>query len=360
MSAKIRIGIVLMATALLALPLACTQKQQSSGEPVTDVAAADKPAQAAAPAAGPSTPRTPDQVLDQLLGTWDCEATVYEGPDARERHLTTRSTFARVLGGKFLQETNQDSDNNSGMTLYNYDPSRQCYRSQFFGSSIGAPNPTTGTWNEAARTLDWTAPGDYPTAIQHRFISGNAWEVTCVVKDPAGNTVFRGEYKVTRAKDQSPVLLSEAGATGTPLPPEQKALENFIGKWRTTYTYLKAEWTPEETGGSAVMTDRWVLGGRFLQEQSEHADNASNMVMFTYDDKQRSYRAWWFGSNGQANESAGTWDPGARTFTWTGNAQPVATSHHRFVNGGAMEWDVLIKNDQGAALLQMEGKASKE
>ena len=328
----------------------------------------EKEGQGAEPAAaGQSAARSPQEVLDQFLGTWDCDATLYEGPNASGRSIATRSTFARVLGGRFVQENSRDSENNASITLYTYDESKQCYRSSFFSSSIGHPEPTTGRWNETARTLDWTTSGNgYTTTIQHRFLNENAWEATCEVMDPAGVKSFHGEYKVTRAKDPTPVILSEAGNTGGPLPLGLAPLGNFVGKWRDTYTYTfpKAGGPPDTKEGSSLMTSRWVLGGRFLQAQFERADNTSDQLILTYDDKQRCYLASWFGSMGASNESTGTWDPATRTLAWTAKSEPSAkaftTSFYRFMDSGVMEWGIQIMSDQGATLMQAEGKATKE
>lgn len=155
--------------------------------------------------------------------------------------------------------------------------------------------------------------------------------------------------------------LSAAFAADEPLSPEQKELNRFLGAWRTTYTISKSEWTPEDLSGGASMTFSRVLGDRFVEEQSQHADGKSNRAMYTYDEKQQSYRAWWFSSIGQANESVGEWDPGTKSFTWKILPKPgersTTTTRHQFSDANTMIWSVLVTGDDGKTLFQMKGKA---
>lgn len=355
MNGNIRSFLIIGLTMTALLPLACKPLPNSTGQSSAGTAAA-------VPANQP-TPNTPDQVLDQLLGTWDCNATVWEGANAPARNLTTRSTFTRILGGKFVQETCQDSDNNSSMTLFCYDPSRQYYRSQFFGSSIGAPNPTTGTWNETARTLDWSAPGDYPTTIRHRFISDNAWEATCVVKDSAGNTVFRGEYKVTRAKDQSPVVLSEAGATGGPLPTELKVLDQLLGTWRQETIIRRAKWSPEAKQATGTYTFRRILGGRYVLETGEDA-LGSALLLYTYDSKRGCYLGWVFNSNsgGPYAPASARWNEARHVlefFEFPEKDGHNRSSEMRFMDNGTIVSTYGVKDAAGETLCDIEFKMTR-
>jgi hypothetical protein len=160
------------------------------------------------------------------------------------------------------------------------------------------------------------------------------------------------------------VLLGAAARAypaGPPLSPEQKALDKFLGTWRTSYKVPKAEWTPEERHGTAELTYSRVLGGSFVQEKGEHSDKSSSILMYTYDTERKCYRGWWFSSTGQTAESTGKWDAEAKTFTWTSSGtQPfTTTSRHRFVNDNSFEWDVVVKDGKDKVLFRMEGKAAR-
>jgi hypothetical protein len=137
---------------------------------------------------------------------------------------------------------------------------------------------------------------------------------------------------------------------------EQKVLDKFVGDWRTTYKCPRSEWTPQETSGSAELNTARVVGGRYIQEKSEHDDNTSGSSILTYDEQRKCYRSWWFSSTGQMSESSGQWDAGSRTMTWTSTRDDVtSTTKHRFVDNDNAEWSVAVKDSRGKIYLRIEG-----
>jgi hypothetical protein len=140
--------------------------------------------------------------------------------------------------------------------------------------------------------------------------------------------------------------------------PEQKVLDQWGGKWRTTYKLPKAEWTPVEKTGTAELTTTRVVGGRFVQEKSEHSDKSSGSLIFTYDAQKKCYRGWWFSSAGNSNESTGEWDDRTKTMTWMSKQEAITTTTtHRVVDADNTEWAVLVKDGAGKSLFRMEGKS---
>ena len=140
--------------------------------------------------------------------------------------------------------------------------------------------------------------------------------------------------------------------------PEQKVLDKWVGSWRTTYKYPKAEWTPEEKTGTSEHTTSRVIGGRFIQEKSEHSDKTSGSLIVTYDAQKNSYRSWWFSSAGYTSESSGDWDAVTQTMTWTAKQDGnTTTTKHRFLDDDNAEWAVLVKSGSGKILFGMEGKS---
>lgn len=144
-------------------------------------------------------------------------------------------------------------------------------------------------------------------------------------------------------------------------PPGRQVLDRFLGSWRTDYTLPKAEWTPVELSGSADLMFRRVLGGRFIQEQATHADGKEGSVMYTYEEAQNRYRAWWFSSTGDTSESSGEWDGDSKTLTWTAvqgaEAGFTTTSSHHFLDDRHFEWSVAVRDRAGTVLFRMDGKA---
>lgn len=159
------------------------------------------------PATGSSTPilsQTAEQkVLDRFLGTWNEEKIEYKAKwTPEEKHTTRTCNFTRILDGKFVQQTVEDSEKNSGLQLITFDEQRKCYRFWNFGSNIGGPEaPRSANWNEEARTFelfDFPASGGPKPTCQIHFVSDNETDTVYMVQDPAGETLYRTEFKMTR------------------------------------------------------------------------------------------------------------------------------------------------------------------
>ncbi len=64
--------------------------------------------------------------------------------------------------------------------------------------------------------------------------------------------------------------------------PEQKVLDMWLGRWRSTYMQPKTEGAAEEKSGTAELSISRVVGGQFVRENSEHSDNTTGSVTSTY------------------------------------------------------------------------------
>jgi Protein of unknown function (DUF1579) len=157
-------------------------------------------------------------------------------------------------------------------------------------------------------------------------------------------------------------LATSAFSADLPLDsPEQKVLDKWVGRWRTSYKLPKAEWTPEEKTGTAELTTSRVVGGRFVQDRSEHSDKTSTSSIFTYDAAKKCYRGWWFSSTGHTSESTGKWDGDSKTMTWNsvGEAAFTTTVRYHFVDDDHTEWDVTVKDPTGKLLYRLEGTSGR-
>lgn len=141
--------------------------------------------------------------------------------------------------------------------------------------------------------------------------------------------------------------------------PEQKVLDRSVGNWRATYKVSKAEWTPEERLGTAEISTSRVVGGRFVQEKSEHSDKTSGSTIVTYDAQKRQYRGWWFSSAGHySSEISGNWDPVKKTMTWTSTQDGLTTTtDYRFIDNDNIEWVVSVKDGDGKTFYRMDGRS---
>ena len=101
-----------------------------------------------------------------------------------------------------------------------------------------------------------------------------------------------------------------------------------------------------------------MVGGKFVQEQSEHSDRTSGSLIFTYDAQKKKYRVWWFSSEEYASEGTGAWDAVTNTMTWTSKQDGnTTTTKHRFIDDNHIEWAVLVKDGTSKILLRMDGKS---
>jgi hypothetical protein len=140
--------------------------------------------------------------------------------------------------------------------------------------------------------------------------------------------------------------------------PEQKVLDKWLGNWKATYKIPAADWNPVEKTVTAEVATTRVVGGRFVQELSEHSDKSSGMVMITYDSQQYRYRLWWFSSTGMTAEYRGKWDDDSQTMTWdaVGLVGATATMTSHFADDDHEEWNLTVKDAAGKTVLSMEGK----
>jgi Protein of unknown function (DUF1579) len=148
-----------------------------------------------------------------------------------------------------------------------------------------------------------------------------------------------------------------------PVPAEKRAiLDQLRGKWRVDATVFKSEWVPEQHKLTGNDTAEWKLGGRILEWRGEASDGNSTIGVFLYDTVRQSFRHWFFGSNGAANETTGEWDAASKTLTWKGdlgNGLSIAATY-RFTGENSFESKVLVTGADGKAYFHLEGKAVRQ
>lgn len=134
------------------------------------------------------------------------------------------------------------------------------------------------------------------------------------------------------AKDKAPAA-DEAEAvkkweTATTPGAEHKALEPLAGEWNiVSKMWTAADAPPMET--KATCTTRWILGGRFLQDDfaGEFMGKPMQGLGLTgYDNLKKKYTGLWIDSGGTAMfTSTGKASKNGRTFTFTGKMDDPMT-----------------------------------
>ncbi len=300
------------------------------------------------------------QALQHYAGTWDVVLT----SDANQKG---EATARWILGGRFLEQVgvmhSPDGKDVWYAALFTFDAEKKTYRSWTF-LSIGFTSQAEMTWDSNAKTMKSVTPPDangIRTTNTADFSQPGKERWRFIYTDRDGKQVGEMSGENTLCKDK-------ATPTAKPLTAkdleersaELKQLDRFLGTWKTEYRVPKAEWTPEEKSGSATMIFSRELGGQMVRERTKHSDGTENTFLMLFDSNRKQYRAWWFSSTGQFNNSTGQWDDAAKAFTWKQtDANGLASmAQHRFVND-KLDWTVLVENPQKVAMFRMEGSSSR-
>ncbi len=299
------------------------------------------------------------QVLQHYAGTWD----VVMDNVASKGKVTAKW----ILGGRFLEQAgvmhSPDGNDSWVTTLFTFDTQKMGYRSWTFVSN-GEFNQSEMTWDATAKTMKSvrqpnsngirsTNTADFSVAGKERWKFSDTDRDGQQVGEMSGVNTLRKEA----ASVAKPLAVKDSGDRSA----EQKRLDRFLGTWKTEYRLPKAEWTPEEKSGSATMVFTCELGGQMVRERTKHADGTENTFLTMFDPQQMQYRAWWFSSTGQFNNSTGSWDDAAKAFTWklSGPDGLTSTAQHRFV-GEKLDWTVLVENSEKIAMYRAEGTSVRD
>lgn len=154
---------------------------------------------------------------------------------------------------------------------------------------------------------------------------------------------------------------TKAKSSAPAKPPELKILERFAGTWDTKTTNKVAEWTPKEERTTGTTTNKWVLGGRFMQCQGKDSLGVEFIGKWTYDTQKKAYRTWFFNSAGTALEWSGTWDEDAKAFVVTNDLSNgiTGTLTMHVVDKDTVAWSSDAKDADGKVYHAMEGRWSR-
>jgi hypothetical protein len=304
------------------------------------------------------------RVLDRWLGQWGSRTT-YKPTESFPRAGTTLSSTnaAKILDGHFVQlHTTTEAGDEQFLTLIGYDESKAAYRLWIYLSN-GAAYERIGQWDDARSTLTLElvppAPGVTGTSV-YRFVDADTIEASLVVKNAAAEKTRDITDVMTRKGEQASADLP--GTVELPeLSPEQHLLDQYLGDWEQAVTLLPAAWTPRQIETTGTYTCTRILDGRFVHQKNLESDGTTHVHLYTYDANRKHYRRWYFNSSGHTSEATGTWDAAANTMTWqadTGNGV-TNTAITRFVDADTIEWNVIVKDQDGKLFFHGEGKSTR-
>jgi peroxiredoxin len=145
--------------------------------------------------------------------------------------------------------------------------------------------------------------------------------------------------------------------------PAMKVLARRLGEWTGEIIIRNAEWTPFEGKLKSQESVTPILGGRFIEERGKsQPGGGQSKLLATWDAALKTYRFWYFDSEGLTSEATGKWDEKKRTLTWTSTYEggSTATSVWKFVDDDTFTWDLLAKDKAGKVLLDMSGTSKRK
>ena len=177
---------------------------------------------------------------------------------------------------------------------------------------------------------------------------------------------MRSLFKTTTVAAVAVLLISglpgmAQEATTIQQSPESKVLERFVGTWKMDQTMKTAN--GREVKSTGFITQRLVMGGRYAEATSVSNPGEQQVLqLFTFDDKKRIYRSWFFNSNGQSSEWKGTWDNDSKTMTRTANLGRgnTGTATTRLVDDDTMEFALTGKHRDGRVFVEIRSTLTRQ
>ncbi len=144
---------------------------------------------------------------------------------------------------------------------------------------------------------------------------------------------------------------------GVTRSPQLALLGRRVGTWATETTIRPCVWFSEGSTSKGIETVRWVLGGQFTETNAKNlTTGVSSRSLVSFDRKSKTYRSWYFDSNGTfpQSKSVGTWDEATQTFTFVSSDDNMrSTTKLLLIGDDAAKWTGIWKNDEDQVLLDM-------
>lgn len=144
--------------------------------------------------------------------------------------------------------------------------------------------------------------------------------------------------------------------------PELAVLGSWVGEWTTEMSLIPSDpaQPSRELKGSASAT--WMVDGRFVRQEwrihaAEGISAVSGTTIMGYDEPSKTYRSWWFFSDGNTMSMTGIWDAASRKMTWTGEGSDMATTtvEAAFPEKSLEKWSIVFRDRAGKVNMRSEG-----
>ena len=161
------------------------------------------------------------------------------------------------------------------------------------------------------------------------------------------------------------LIFSPAARGEQPIKPEQKPLEQLVGRWDITIEGKVLAPNTKALTANGTIEVSWVLDHAFQQSTgafhgNDKAVQTGNLQMTKWDALAKAYRRWSFDSAGGALEWTGTWDEQAKTFSWHAQRKGVRYDQtYRIETTDAHSYEVLVRDSDGNVVAELHAKVSR-
>jgi len=138
------------------------------------------------------------------------------------------------------------------------------------------------------------------------------------------------------------------------------ALQGLIGEWDYEAKIIWPDGEEKVSGGSSSI--RLDLGGRFLIGRTRQDDGESEAhQIWTFCPDRKTYRHWYFHSDGETVEGIGKYDESKRSLTWETEAVDgiVYERTERFADEDSFLWYGTMTDQEGLVVARIAGKLSR-
>ncbi len=296
-------------------------------------------------------------MFSHFIGVWKAAGEVKPTKiaPAGGKFTVQETTRSALKGSYILSREHSQPDDKKSLWLITLDKPRNTCLFWMFDSNGLLGGKWELTWNNATKTATGRAadtPPGWTSQSSHRFPDRNTNQVHFWMKDEKGTLLFEVLGEKKRLPELAGQAMDEEWAKGSLDPaasPEHKVLDQFVGTWDAVTISRPAEWTPKEIQMKSLVVRQSILNGRFILDNSVHANGEESLALFGFDPSKREYRGWWFNSEGLRNTSRGSWDPSNRTFSFVTDSEDgkISTATIRLFNPDHHEWLLKVTDKTG-------------
>jgi len=148
------------------------------------------------------------------------------------------------------------------------------------------------------------------------------------------------------------------------LSPEMKAISARVGTFDHEITIAPCKMVPEGNTAKSTMVNKWLLGGKFQQQEISNNRPAAPDAIFTvmYDPNKKVYRGFRLDDQGVAMTTTGSWDKASKSLTWTWKDPDGTTGKatENLSDRKNITWKGVVTSKAGEVVMKMSGKLTRK